>query len=237
MTNKNVVYVGGKSIEFELQRKNVKNINLRIRSDLSVVVSANPKVPFYYIERLLQNKSGWIFKKIEHFSNVQKTNTKKEYVSGETIRYLGQQYTLKVREAEREEVKFYKGYIYICVKDKDDHKRKEKLFHHWSRGKAEEVFHGSLDRMYPLIEKHGVGKPVIKIRKMKSRWGSCSPHKQSITLNMELLKAPKACIDYVVLHELLHFKYRNHNHQFYDFLTVLMPDWKDGKEILNTEVM
>ena len=236
MNNKNVTYIGEKSIEFELQRKNVKNINLRIRPDLSVVVSANSRVPYDYIERFVQEKSGWILRKIENFNGFQNANGKKEYVSGETIRYLGRQYRLRVRESDKEDAKFYKGYIYIYVKDKNDYKKKEKLFYKWLQEKAEEAFHDSLARMYPLIGKYGVKEPSIKIRRMKTRWGSCSQNSHSITLNLDLVKAPKACIDYVLLHELIHFKYRNHNKQFYNFLTALMPDWKERKEILDSEV-
>lgn len=72
---------------------------------------------------------------------------------------------------------------------------------------------------------------------MKARWGSCIPEKQLILLNSELIKAPKLCIDYVVLHELIHFKYRNHDSNFYDFMTSLMPDWKQRKKILDDQVV
>ena len=91
--------------------------------------------------------------------------------------------------------------------------------------------------MYPYLEKYGIDKPEIKIRKMKARWGSCIPEKQLILLNSELIKAPKLCIDYVVLHELIHFKYRNHDSNFYDFMTSLMPDWKQRKKILDDQVV
>jgi len=72
---------------------------------------------------------------------------------------------------------------------------------------------------------------------MKARWGSCLKEKNIILLNSELIKAPKFCIDYVILHELIHFKYRNHDAEFYDFMTSLMPDWKQRKEILDEEVV
>lgn len=91
--------------------------------------------------------------------------------------------------------------------------------------------------MYSSVEKYGIEKPEILIRTMRARWGSCTPEKKSILLNSELIKAPKFCIDYVVLHELIHFKYRNHDNDFYDFMTSLMPDWKQRKEILDEEVV
>lgn len=91
--------------------------------------------------------------------------------------------------------------------------------------------------MYPVIEKYHIKKPDIQIRTMKARWGSCIRDKNMIILNYELIKAPRFCIDYVVLHELVHFKYRNHDANFYAFLTALMPDWKQRKGILDEEVV
>jgi predicted metal-dependent hydrolase len=88
-----------------------------------------------------------------------------------------------------------------------------------------------------MVEKYGIKKPEIQIRNMKSRWGSCIKDKNIILLNSELIKAPKFCIDYVVLHELIHFKRRNHDGNFYNFMTSLMPDWKQRKEILDEEIV
>ena len=205
--NKHTIRYGEKTIEFELQRKNVKNINLKVKPDLSVVVSANEKVPYDYIETFVKSKAGWIVEKLHFFNRTKKHNAAREFVSGETVRYLGKQYRLKVVQVEpgEEDVKFLRGYIYIHVRDKGDYWRKNQLFTLWVKEKARTAFNESMERMYPKIKKYGVDKPHIVIRKMKTRWGSCSRDKQKITLNSELIKAPKQCIDYVVLHELIHF--------------------------------
>ena len=81
-------------------------------------------------------------------------------------------------------------------------------------------------------EKIGVSYGRISIRGQKTRWGSCNPYKSYINLNIELIKKPKACIEYVVFHELAHLLYPNHSKQFYDYLTLYMPDWQKRKEIL-----
>lgn len=160
------------------------------------------------------------------------------YLSGETFKYLGKQYRLKVIEADKcEGVKYFRGYIYLSVKDGSVYSKKEKLIQEWYRTKAIDKFEESLKRIYPFVEKYGINKPDIQIRTMKARWGSCAIDKGYIMLNSELIKAPKLCIDYVVLHELIHFKYRNHDNDFYDFMTSLMPDWKQRKEILDEEVV
>lgn len=238
MEKHSVIY-GSKIIEFEVQRKRVKNINLNVRPDMTIVVSAGEKVPLNYILGFVKSKAPWIIKNVGYFKEVQSERTsEKLYLSGESFKYLGRQYRLKVEEIEGPEgVKYYQGYIYLFINDKKDYRRKEKLVNEWYRVKANEKFNESLDRMYEVVKKYGIKKPEIQIRTMKARWGSCITEKQSILLNGDLIKAPKLCIDYVVLHELIHFKYRNHGADFYDFIASLMPDWKQRKEILDEEVV
>jgi predicted metal-dependent hydrolase len=186
-----------------------------------------------------KEKAPWILKNVRYFKDVQPEYTaNKEYVSGESFKYLGKQYRLKVEETEEQEgVKYYQGYIYLFVKDKRNYSLKEKLINDWFREKAVLNFKKSLERVFPIIEKYGIKKPEIQIRTMKARWGSCLKEKYCILLNFDLIKAPKYCIDYVILHELTHFKYRNHDVEFYNFMTSLMPDWKQRKEILDEEVV
>lgn len=232
------VEFGGKVIRFALERKNVKKVNLHIKPDLTIMVSANENVPLEFILNFVRQKASWILKNIQYFEDVQpEIQREKEYVSGESFKYLGKQYRLKVEESETEGVKYNSGFIYLYVRDKTDTRRKEKLFRGWLRNRAEIIFNESLDKMYGLIQKYDVKKPQLMIRTMKARWGSCLRDSNAILLNYELIKAPKYCIDYVVLHELIHFLYRNHDHQFYSFLSALMPDWKQRKAILDEEVV
>lgn len=238
MENYSIVY-SNKIIKFEVQRKKVKNINLYVKPDMTILVSANDKVPIEYILDFVKSKAAWIIKNVGYFREVQPENTSdKLYLSGESFKYLGRQYRLKVEETDGTEgVKYYKGYILLFTNDKENYQKKEKLINDWYRAKAYEKFNESLDRVYKVVKKYGIEKPEIQIRTMKARWGSCIKDKQSILLNGDLIKAPKLCIDYVVLHELIHFKYSNHNADFYDFMTVLMPDWKQRKKILDEEVV
>ncbi|HHU50155.1 MAG: M48 family metallopeptidase [Caldicoprobacterales bacterium] len=235
---KHTVIYGEKQITFELKRKNVKNINLRIRPDMSIWVSANKNVPLEVIEDFVKQKGAWICKNLKYFKEFQPNRKiKREYVSGESFRYLGRQYRLKVRKAGTETVKYFRGFIYLYVKDPDDIKGKEKLYKQWLNERAVFHFNKSLDRIYETVRKYNIPKPEIKIREMKSRWGSCHRDAGLIVLNSELIKTPKHCIDYVVLHELIHFKFKYHDNEFYTFLTSLMPDWKKWKKILDEEVI
>jgi len=95
-----------------------------------------------------------------------------------------------------------------------------------------------MEKLYQKIfKKHGLNQPNILVRKMKTLWGSCTPTKDKITLNEYLLKADIRCIQYVILHELTHLIYPNHSKEFYDFLTIHMPDWKERKKQLDNEVV
>ena len=107
----------------------------------------------------------------------------------------------------------------------------------WYRERSKIIFKDSLDRMYDLIKAYNIDYPELNIRKMKSRWGTCYPNKNKIILNRVLIKAPKDCIDYVVLHELIHFKHKNHGNDFYRLLDILMPDWQSKKKILDEVIV
>lgn len=227
-----------KIIKFYLKRKNVKNVNLNIRPDMSIVVSANEKVPIDFLCKFVTEKAPWIIKKLEYFKEaLPESGGLREYVSGESFKYLGKQYRLKVEESQIECVKYFRGYIYLFVRDKDDFKRKEKMLNAWFKEKADSIFNEILDKMLDQVRKYNIIKPKIIMRVMKARWGSCLRDSNTILINSELIKAPKYCIEYVILHELLHFRFKNHNYEFNSFLSSLMPDWKFRKRILDEEIV
>ena len=87
----------------------------------------------------------------------------------------------------------------------------------------------------PIIEKHGVEYPTVCVKKMRTLWGSCSRNNQKINLNFYLYKASVPCVEYVILHELTHFLYPHHDRDFYDFITIHMPDWQYRKQQLDYE--
>lgn len=217
----------------------MKNVNLNIKSDMSIEVSAHDRVPLNFIYDFVKSRGPWIFRNVKNFENVQSyKHSKREYVSGESFKYLGKQYRLRVqRVEEKETVKYFRGFIYIFVKDANNLNRKAKLMNQWYRQKACKTFRESLNKMFPFVQKYGVEKPAIDLRTMKARWGSALIDKNTIVLNTELMKAPKYCIDYVILHELIHFKYNDHSENFYKMLNALMPDWEKRKEILDEEIV
>ncbi|MED4867307.1 SprT family zinc-dependent metalloprotease [Heyndrickxia faecalis] len=235
---KHQIEYANKIIDFVVKRKKVKNVNLNIKPDMTIEVTANDRVPLDFICDFVKTKGVWILKNVKTFQDIQPyRQSEREYVSGETFKYLGKQYRLRVMQEEEEKVKYFRGFIYLYVKDTENVNRKAKLIDEWYREKAQKTFHESLAKMFPLVQKYGVDKPNMDLRSMKARWGSALTEKNTILLNTDLIKAPKYCIDYVVLHELIHFKYNDHSDNFYKMLYSLMPDWEKRKAILDEEVV
>ena len=222
------------SICYQLHIKEVKNINLRIRSDGSISVSANRFIPIEKIDKFVLSKSKYILSALDRFESREKLREQsKQYVSGESFMILGRSVRLKVIEGYKESVESDGVYIYLTVKDKSDFNKKHKLTERYLKTLCRSVFLEIVNEMYPMFHKYNVKMPLLRIKDMKTRWGSCSPSKGVITLNRRLLSAPRNCIEYVVLHEFCHFIHPNHSKAFYSFVTMLMPDWKERKKYLD----
>lgn len=233
-----VVHCEDGDIPYLLTRKSVKNVNLRIKPEGEVLVSANDSVPTDFIDAFIEKKQRYIFSVLSRYEEKKKLfqPVPKRYVSGESYDLLGKSLRLKV-EANKEENVYTDGvYIFLKVKDKDDFRRKEILMSKWLKQYQTTIFEELLQKKYLLFEKYGVTYPTLKIRNMTSRWGSCQPKKGIITLNSKLIEAPRNCIEYVILHELVHFIHPNHSRQFWDFVAMMMPDWKERKEELEKRI-
>lgn len=221
-------------IEYNLVRKNVKNINMRVKADCEIHVSANPNTPADYIDKFVASKSGFIARALEKYSERKKYELKeRQYTEGECFRFLGKELRLEVRQADWDSVYPDGEYLYLCTRDENDIKKKEKLVLNWFKAQAGLIFDEICRKIYSEIQGFVVSYPVIKTRRMKSMWGSCRPKKGVITLNIRLIEAPEKCIEYVVLHEFAHFVHPNHSRDFYAFIEKLMPDWKERKTILD----
>lgn len=230
---KHSIQYENKTINYTLYRKKVKNINLRIKRDGSVFVSANHKVPIDYINSFLESKGNWILKNMEIIKNKNELAEECNFGENDKIFYLGHEYILKIIPFQQNKIIYDSRYIYLYTKYVKDSNKKKEIYEKWLREKSKEVFSKSLDKMYLLIKDYGVEKPTFSIRKMKSRWGSCMKYKNKINLNLYLMKTKEDCIDYVILHELVHLVHFNHSKNFYKLLDDLMPDWRQRRKTLN----
>ncbi|MFC2476567.1 MAG: M48 family metallopeptidase [Catonella sp.] len=230
------IKLGGEVCNYTLERKSVKNINLRIKPGQVIYVSADKRVSVGVIEAFIRSKEVFI---LEAFERIEKNRKNKEagretgYNTGDEITYFNRKLGLKIVKASKESVKASGESIYIFVKDIDDRVKKENLLKKWELTLAKEVFTKVIDCYYPAFKALGVAYPKLSIRTMTSRWGSCKPNGEKITLNLELLHKPKECLEYVVVHELAHFIHPNHSKDFWNLVENMMPDYKKRKDILN----
>jgi predicted metal-dependent hydrolase len=209
-------------------KKDVKHINLKVKPNGEVILSVPKDTTDNDIEYVLRKRADWIAKKKAYFE-LHKIKISKEYVSGENFCYLGKNYRLKVIESNKECVKLQRGYLQLFVKDKQDTKRKKELLDSWYKQRAKIYFEKIISQYQPIIKQD---IKSLKIRKMKTRWGSCNASKKSINLNLKLIEKPKECIEYVIFHELVHLIHPNHSKKFYNYLDIYMNDWKRRKEKL-----
>lgn len=232
--NIRTVVADDREINYYLERKSVKNLNLRIRKDGSVFVSANVAVPVDEIDEFVCNKASYVLNAIAKFEEMAQYRPQpKQYVSGETFYVQGRGLRLQLSQAPKDSIISDGVYIYLAVKDPNDFEKKRRMVNRFLDQQCQAVFGEVMDELYPMFRKYGVEKPSLRIREMETRWGSCLVKKGIVTLNKRLLEAPRNCIEYVLMHELCHFIHPNHSKQFYSFLAMLMPDWKERKQFLD----
>lgn len=223
----------GRKINYNLERKDVKNINLRIKADQSIYMSANYYVSEADIEEFLKSKADYIIKALEHYADIAKYAPKpKQYIDGETFKILGHDLRLKVIQGKRNTVESDESYITLSVKDITSFELKKKTMDKWLKNYCKEIVLAVCESVYPRFQKYGVEFPILRFRNMVSRWGSCQPKRKILTFNISLVEAPLSCIEYVVMHEFTHFLQPNHSKKFYNQLAMFMPDWKERKNIL-----
>ena len=228
------VVLNGQVVKYCLERKQVKNLNLRIRKDGRVFVSADKNVSVEEIDNFVCSKATYILKTIGEFAQMARYKQQpKMYVSGETFYIQGRAVRLKVSCDVKDSITCDGMYIYLNVKDANDFEKKRRMVNRFLDSQCKIIFGEVMDELYPLFKKYGIEKSTLRIRDMETRWGSCLAKKGIVTLNKRLLEAPRNCIEYVVMHELCHFMHPNHSKYFYAFLSMLMPDWKERKQFLD----
>lgn len=221
------------TISYTLNRKNVKNLNLRIRPDASVAVSAPLAISSEDADVFIIRKKNYILKALGEIKNCSDEFSQRQYISGEGFRLEGKNLRLKVISAEKNCIDTDGVFLTLHVKNRYSTSEKEKMVRKFYTETTDAVMNDILSKLYEIFRKYNIPKPTLKFRTMKTRWGSCSISENAITLNSRLIEAPRNCIEYVVMHELCHMIHPNHSRRFYSFLTMQMPDWKERKQTLD----
>lgn len=226
--NSQFIDFGSKRIPYTLVFSERKTLGITVTPELDVIVKAPNGADMEKIHRILLKRAPWILKQQSYFLAYFPKQTKRQYVSGETHLYLGRRYRLKVIRGSRHSVKLSGQYIYVYVNK--NHTVKESL-DNWYKEHAEMRFTVYLAEWLKKFKRYDVKVENFEIRKMQKRWGSCTV-KNKIILNTELVKAPKGCIEYVIMHELCHLVYHGHDSKFLALQTKMMPDWEKWKDRL-----
>ena len=244
------------TVTYALIRKNVRNINLRVKPDGSVSVSAHPSVPEDCIDDFVRSKIPFILDSFDRMKEECAARAPLRFLTGERIPWFGGQLPLQVEQTrwqlpadwsrQREEgcITYFSrnkkgeavfcrdGRLYLYTAQPEDELHKRQLYESWQKIQAKIICGQLCTQYYPQFQKLGVAWPVIKIRKMSSRWGSCIPGRQKITFNSQLVEKPLESIEYVVVHEFAHFIHPDHSRAFYGLVEQILPDWKARKERL-----
>lgn len=226
-----------KHITVTIDRKQMKTCRLKVFPDMSVKVSTPQSTPSEWINAFLNEKSSWIEEKLEHFRKTTGYAATTQIRNGMSIKMLGEDLIFSVTQSDKNNLYQEGKVLHVCSTDINNQDKLLIQFENWWRNESLRIVSLQLDRLYPVIKKYGVDHPKVAIKKMKTLWGSCSVNRGVVTFNQYLIKAKPACIEYVVLHELVHFLYPNHSKKFYDFLSIYMPDWKERKKILDQDVV
>jgi len=225
------IQYGKTEIEFKLFYLDRKTLGIAVNPDLCVIVKAPLNAELSKIYKKVEHRALWILKQQKFFQDFHPLTPPRKYISGETHLYLGKQYRLKVIENEKEDVRLIRGYVQVYTKNRDNSTKIKSILVNWYRKHAAVKLEQYVKESIQLFRKHEITEPEILLRSMGKRWGSCTKAGKLI-LNPELIKAPKRCIEYVIIHELCHLIHPNHNKEFIEMKTQMMPDWEKWKDRL-----
>lgn len=215
-------------------REKRKSLAAEVYPNFSVVIKAPEQAKDFEIRDFIKRKTPWIEKQINYFKQFNVPEDK-IYESGSSALYLGRQYQVIIKKSLlRNIVKIFNNKIYILTPLPQKLDEINQVFSDWMIKRAETVFNERLNvcmKAFPDLK-----MPSLKIRKLNKRWGSYLK-KHEIVLNPALIKASKQAIDYVIYHELCHAYYPNHTEEFYNLLSLKMPNWEKVKEKMELKIL
>ena len=230
-TDGRVIRVSGVSVQ--IVRKDIKNLHLgvyppngRVRVAVPLAVSDDA------VRLAVIGKLGWIRRQRGRFT-AQVRQSEREMVSGESHYFLGRRYRLRVvkRDGSGHVVLRNRTTLELHVRRESDAKQRERVLQRWYRGRLRELVPPLLAKWETIL---GVQARGWGIKKMKTKWGACSLDGRRIWLNLELAKKPVQCLEYLIVHELVHLIERHHNDQFIVLMDQHMPLWRLYRQELNS---
>ena len=219
-------------IKVEVVRKDIKNLHLGVYPPNGRVRVAAPLVVSDEAVRLaVIDKLGWIRRQKAKFAE-QPRQSQREMVNGESHYFLGQRYRLRVHEHDGPSRVAIRGIasIDLFVRVGASAEQREAVLLRWHREQLKALIPPLLEKWQPVL---GVHVAAWGIKRMKTKWGSCNPASRRVWFNLELAKTPTQCLEYIVVHELVHLLERQHNERFTALVEAHVPQWRQCRELLN----
>jgi len=221
-------------VDVQILRKKIKNVHLRVYSHQGHVrVAAPMHVSDDAVRRLVIERIDWIRKQQLRLAS-RPEPLPREMISGERHYYLGEPYVLDVieRHGKAQVAMGNNTDLLLYVRPGTGVDKRELVLHEWYRQQIKAVVPELIEKWEPIV---GVKVDEWAIKKMKTRWGTCNISSSRIWLNLELMKKPMECLEYVLVHEMVHLLERYHNKNFRDYMDRFMPDWRIHDELLKRE--
>ncbi len=223
-------------ITIDVVRKDIKNLHLAVYPPTGRVRITTPlNVDDEAVRLFAISKLGWIKNHRQSFTS-QERETKREYVSGESHYFEGTRYLLNViyhNATPKVEIR-NKRYIDLYVRPNSTIGQRERVMTEWYRQRLIEKIHVLIEKWQTII---GVQLNAWEVRQMKTKWGTCRREVKRIWLNLELAKKPLPCLEYIIVHELVHMLERHHNDRFIAFMDKFMPQWRLHQNELNQFIL
>lgn len=217
-------------LEISVTFKAIKNLHLSVHPPHGHVTIASPE--FYDIEKIkiyTATKWAWIKKEQKKFAS-QAREKERKFITQESHYFLGKRYLLKVLSAEKNAVTRKANKLELQVTDSEDLDLKRRVLYRFYKKELQKRIDDFVKRYTDLM---GLNIPVYGIRVMKTKWGSCAVNSNRLWFNIELSKKPLDCIEYIVVHELVHLLEKNHNKNFILLMNKYLPNWRVQKKVLN----
>lgn len=223
-----IIHIG--SVAIEVTFKAIKNLHLSVHPPDGRVTISTPD--FYDLDKIkiyAATKLGWI-KKEQAKIRSQEREEPREYITQESHQFLGKRYLLRVTKGDRNCIVISSNKLIVQCTDPEDRNLKEKIVYQFYRRELRKQLQAYVVK---YSKEMALEVPNFKIRSMKTKWGSCAVSSQRLWFNIELAKKPLACIEYIVVHELVHLIERNHNKRFVSLMDQYFPNWQVQKKLLN----
>ncbi len=227
-----LIAFGDRNLEYQVHRADRSRMSITVHPEGTITVRAPIAASDDEVEGRVLRRARWIIRQLKELEALRPLQPNWEYVSGETHRYLGRQYRLRVNQGEPQPTRLIGPYFEIFVRDRRDNEAVKRSLNLWYRERAKSIISEAVAEVMRCPPLADVSSPTIQLREMPCRWGSCTSAR-NVLFNPLLVRTPKLCIRYVVAHELCHLISLRHDTKFFRILDQVEPRWRQLRTRLN----